>query len=280
MKKDVGEIVIYSPDDSIRLEVRLEQETVWLSQLQIAILFGVDRTVIVKHIGNIYKSGELEEAGTCAEIAQVRHEGGRTVERTQKLYNLDMILSVGYRVNSRNATYFRKWANNILKEYLFRGYVINTRFERLENRVARTEEKIDFFVKTSLPPVEGLFFDGQIFDAYKFVCSLVKSASSRIILIDNYVDESVLVILDKREPGVTAAIYTQSISEQFALDIAKHDAQYPHIEVKTFKKAHDRFLIVDERVYHIGASIKDLGKKWFAVLLMEDESPSNLISRL
>lgn len=273
-------MVIYNPDDTIRLEVRLEQETVWLTHAQMGLLFGVDRTVIIKHVSNIYKSAELEETATCAKIAQVRNEGGRKVKRTSKYYNLDMILSVGYRVNSRNATYFRKWASAILKEYLLRGYAINPRLEQLEKRVAKTEEKIDFFVKTALPPVEGLFFDGQIFDAYEFICSLIKSATTRIVLIDNYVDESVLAMLDKRAAGVSASIYTQKISRQLSLDITKHDAQYPPIPVRVFSKSHDRFLIIDNRVYHVGASVKDLGKKWFAILEMQDQDPDELISRL
>ena len=277
---EVGEVAIYNPDDTIRLEVRLEQETVWLTHTQMGLLFGVDRTVIVKHVSNIYNSDELDEAATCAKIAQVRNEGGRRVRRTSKYYNLDMILSVGYRVNSRNATYFRKWASAILKDYLLRGYAINPRLEQLERRVAKTEEKIDFFVKTAVPPAEGIFFDGQIFDAYEFVCSLIKSAKARIILIDNYVDESVLTMLDKRPAGVSASIFTQKISQQLSLDIAKHDAQYPPIPVQVFNKSHDRFLIIDDRVYHVGASIKDLGKKWFAILEMKDQDPDDLISRL
>ena len=277
---EVGEVAIYNPDDTIRLEVRLEQNTVWLTYAQMGLLFGVDRTVIIKHVSNIYKSAELEETATCAKIAQVRNEGGRKVKRTSKYYNLDMILSVGYRVNSRNATYFRKWASAILKDYLLRGYAINPRLEQLEKRVAKTEEKIDFFVKTALPPVEGLFFDGQIFDAYEFICSLIKSATTRIVLIDNYVDESVLAMLDKRAAGVSASIYTQKITRQLSLDIAKHDAQYPPIPVQVFGKSHDRFLIIDDRVYHVGASVKDLGKKWFAILEMQDQDPDELISRL
>lgn len=277
---DVGEIAIYNPDDSICLEVRLGRETVWLSQSQMGRLFGVDRTVIVKHIGNIYKSGELEEAATCAKNAQVQIEGSRTVERAQNYYNLDMILSVGYRVNSRNATYFRKWASCILKDYLIRGYSISPRIEQLEKRVSATEEKIEFFVRTSLPPVEGIFFDGQIYDAYEFVCNLIKSAKNRIILIDNYIDDTVLTMLDKRGEEVEASIYTQKVSDQFKLDLTKHDKQYPAIGVHLFKKAHDRFLIIDDTVYLVGASIKDLGKKWFGITTMSATHPNELIARL
>jgi hypothetical protein len=276
----MGEIVIYNPVDTIKIEVRLGRESVWLTQSQLSVLFDVDRTVIVRHVGNIYRSGELEEDSTCAKIAQVQSEGGRMVERVQKYYNLDMILSVGYRVNSRNATTFRRWANFVLKEYLLRGYAINPRLEQLEQRVAKTEEKIDFFVRTALPPVEGIFYDGQIFDAYEFASKLIKSAKKEIILIDNYVDETVLTMLDKRGPAVKATIYTKQLSAQFQLDLNKHNAQYPLIEVHAFNKAHDRFLIVDEAVYHIGASLKDLGKKWFAFSLMQDLTPNDLISRI
>ena len=277
---ETGEIIVYNPDDSIHLEVRMERESVWLTQSQIGTLFGVDKTVIVKHIKNVYESGELEEVTTCAKIAHVRQEGGRSVARTQKYYNLDMILSVGYRVNSLNATYFRKWASSVLKEYLIRGYAINPRLEQLEKRVTKTEEKIAFFVKTSLPPVEGIFFDGQIYDAYEFICGLIKSANVRIILIDNYVDDTVLTMMDKREKGVSAKVYTKQISEQLRLDITKHNAQYPVIDVKQFAKSHDRFLIIDNRVYLVGASLKDLGKKWFAVSLMSETDPDLLLSRL
>ena len=275
-----GEVVIYNPDDTIRLDVRLEGETVWLTHAQMGLLFGVDRTVIVRHVRNIYKSGELDDVSTCAKIAQVQQEGGREVKRIQNYYNLDMILSVGYRVNSKRATYFRKWATTVLKNYLLRGYAINPRLEQLERRVAKTEEKIDFFVKTALPPLAGIFYDGQIFQAYEFASRLIKAAKTEIVLIDNYVDETILTMLDKRSPGVNATIYTQKISSQFQLDIAKHDAQYPAIPVKVFTKAHDRFLIIDDKVYHIGASLKDLGKKWFAFSLMENLTPAELISRI
>jgi len=276
-EKSSGEVVIFNPDATVRLDVRLEKETVWLTHTQMGLLFGVDRTVIVRHVGNIYKTGELDMDSTCAKIAHVQHEGGRNVKRFQNYYNLDMILSVGYRVNSRYATYFRKWASNVLKEYLLRGFSINPRLEQLESRVAKTEEKIDFFVKTALPPVAGIFYDGQIFQAYEFASRLIRSAKSRIVLVDNYVDETVLTMLDKRDPGVDATIYTLKITNQFKLDIAKHDAEFPSISVKVFTKAHDRFLIIDNVVYHIGASLKDLGKKWFAFSLMENLSPSDLI---
>ena len=275
-----GEVVIYNPEGTIKLEVRLENETVWLTQTQLGLLFDVDRTVIVRHIGNIYKTKELDATSTCAKIAQVQNEGGRMVERVQKYYNLDVILSVGYRVNSRNATSFRRWSSSVLKNYLIRGYAINPRLEQLERRVTATEEKIDFFVKTSLPPVEGIFFNGQIFDAYVFVSDLIKSAKKEITLIDNYVDETVLTMLDKRNTGVKATIYMQHISKQFQLDLCKHNAQYTPVNIKEFNKAHDRFLIIDNQVYHIGASMKDLGKKWFAFSLIKDLTPTELITKI
>ena len=275
-----GEVVIYNPEGTIKLEVRLENETVWLTQTQLGLLFDVDRTVIVRHIGNIYKTKELDETSTCAKIAQVQNEGGRMVERVQKYYNLDVILSVGYRVNSRNATSFRRWSSSVLKNYLIRGYAINPRLEQLERRVTATEEKIDFFVKTSLPPVEGIFFNGQIFDAYVFVSDLIKSAKKDITLIDNYVDETVLTMLDKRNVGVNATIYMQHISKQLQLDLCKHNAQYTPVNIKEFNKAHDRFLIIDNQVYHIGASMKDLGKKWFAFSLIKDLTPTELIAKI
>ena len=276
---EVGEVAIYNPDDTIRLEVRLEQETVWLDRTQMSILFGRDKKTIAKHINTALEE-ELKDVPTVANFEIVQLEGNRWVKRAKEFFNLDMILSVGYRVHSSRGVAFRRWANAVLKEYLIRGYAINPRLEQLEQRVAKTEEKIDFFVKTALPPAEGIFFDGQIFDAYEFVCSLIKSAKARIILIDNYVDESVLTMLDKRHAGVSASIFTQKISQQLSLDIAKHDAQYPPIPVQVFSKSHDRFLIIDDRVYHVGASIKDLGKKWFAILEMEDQNPDELISRL
>lgn len=258
-----GEIILYQPEEAVKLEVRLENETVWLTQAQIADLFGVNQPAISKHIRNIYKSGELQEISTYSILEYMGNDGKQRYQI--KYYNLDVILSVGYRVNSKNATLFRQWANKVLKDYLLKGYSINRRLSELEQTVADHSKKIDFFVRTSLPPVEGIFFDGQIFDAYKFAIDLIKSARRSLLLIDNYVDESVLLMLSKRQPGVTATIYTQRISPQFRLDLEKFNTQYPPIDVRTYKQSHDRFLLVDDTdVYHIGASLKDLGKKWFA----------------
>ena len=258
-----GEIILYQPDEAVKLEVRLEDETVWLTQEQIADLFGTKRPAITKHLNNIYKSGELDIDSTCSILEHMGNDGKQRY--TTKYYNLDAILSIGYRVNSKNATLFRQWANSVLKDYLLKGYSINKRLSELERTVAQHTEKIDFFVRTALPPVEGIFYNGQIFDAYKFATDLVKSARRSIVLIDNYVDETVLLMLSKRSVGVSATIYTQRITQQLQLDLDRHNSQYPPIDIRTYRDSHDRFLIVDETdVYHIGASLKDLGKKMFA----------------
>ncbi|GHU93692.1 DNA-binding protein [Bacteroidia bacterium] len=262
-----SEIILYQADTELQLEVRLEDETVWLTQAQIAYLFGVQVPAISKHLRNIYSSGELTENSTFSILENVGNDGKQRY--STKYYNLDAILSVGYRVNSINATLFRQWANRVLKDYLLKGYAINQRLERVEHRVAETERKIDFFVRTALPPVEGIFYDGQVFDAYSFVADLIKSAKTSVTLIDNYVDDNVLLLLSKRSTKVNATIYTAQISSQLQLDITKHNAQYPAIAINTFNRSHDRFLIIDDAVYHIGASLKDLGKKLFAFSKME-----------
>lgn len=257
-----GEIILYQPDEAIRLEVRMENETVWLTQAQIAELFGTGRQAITKHLKNIFSSEELKEDSVCS-ILELTASDGKNYKT--KVYNLDAILSVGYRVNSKNATLFRRWASTVLKEHLLKGYSINRRLSELEKTVALHSEKIDFFVRTSLPLVEGIFYDGQIFDAYKFATDLIRSARKSLVLIDNYVDESVLLMLSKRNPGVSATVYTQRITPQLQLDLDKHNDQYPPINMRTYRNGHDRFLIIDDReVYHIGASLKDLGKKMFA----------------
>ena len=270
-----GEIILYQPDEAVRLEVRLEDETVWLTQAQIAELFQRDRTVITKHINNVFKEKELEEK------SNVHFLHIANSDKPVKFFSLDVIISVGYRVKSVRGTQFRQWANKILKEYLLKGYSINQRlndmeyrmnnkFFQIEKTIAEHDAKIDFFVRTSLPPVEGIFFDGQIFDAYKFATDLIKSAKCSLILIDNYVDESVLLMLSKRNIGVSATIYTQRITQQLQLNLDRHNSQYPPIDIRTYRDSHDRFLIIDNtEVYHIGASLKDLGKKMFAFSKLE-----------
>ena len=272
-----NEIILYQPNEEIKLEVRLEDETVWLTQAQIANLFNVGQPAISKHLKNIYSSGELQESSTYSILEYMGNDGKQTYK--VKYYNLDAILSIGYRVNSINATKFRQWANKVLKDYLLRGYSINQRFERLEQRVAETENKIDFFVRTSLPPVEGIFYDGNMLEPFGFVNGLIRSAKRCIVLIDNYVDETVLLQLAERSKEVSAEIYTQKVSPSFAEALKKHNAQFEAIELHVFAKSHDRFLIIDDNVFHIGASLKDLGKRWFAFSKME--MPANeIIGRL
>lgn len=264
-----NEIIIYQAENqSTHLEVRLDDETVWLNRIQISILFDRDVKTIGKHINNVFSDGELQKDSTVAKFATVQYEGDRQVERLIEYYNLDVIISVGYRVKSPRGTQFRIWANKILKEYLLKGYVVNQRIERVENEVIELRQKVNEFdlqLKTSLPPKEGIFFEGQVFDAYTFVSELIKSAKNSLILIDNYVDESVLMMFSKRNSGVSAKIYTLKSSQQLQLDLQKHNSQYPAIEIVPFSKSHDRFLIIDHTsIYHIGASLKDLGKRWFA----------------
>ena len=256
-----GEIILYQPDEAIKLEVRLEGDNVWLNRSQLAELFDRDIKTIGKHINNALKE-ELDNVPVVAKFATTAADG--KIYQTEH-YNLDMVISVGFRVKSKRGVEFRRWANAILKDYMFKGYAINQRIEQLEKTVAQHSEKIDFFVRTSLPPVEGVFFNGQIFDAYKFASDLIRSARRSLVLIDNYVDESVLMMLSKRNQGVSAVIYTQRITPQFRLDLDRHNDQYPPIDIRTYKSGHDRFLIIDNAdVYHIGASLKDLGKKMFA----------------
>ena len=283
-----NEIILYQPNSTIKLEVRLENETVWLTQQQIADLFGVKQPAISKHLKNIFESGELIETSVHS-ILEYTATDGKSYKT--KFYNLDAILSVGYRVNSRNATLFRQWANKVLKEYLLRGYSINQRLMHMEsridhrlsehdNQIKELSNRMDFFVRTSLPPKEGIIYDGQIFDAYNLMCDLIRSAKNRIIVVDNYIEDSVFVQLDKRAPEVSATIFTPSISRTLRQDLERHNAQYAPIEIKTFRRAHDRFLIIDDTVYHVGASFKDLGKKLTAFSKMEIMTADEFIAYL
>ena len=254
-----NEIIIYQNEDSAtKIEVRLEDETVWLTIEQISVLFGRDRTVINRHINNIFKEGELKREVVCAFFALTTQHGaikGKTQVKNVEHFNLDVIISVGYRVKSKQGTQFRIWANQVLKDYLLKGYAVNQRVDRIENDMHKVRKEIGDIklqLNTSLPPNQGVFYDGQIFDAYTFVAQLIKSAKKSIILIDNYIDETVLTLLAKRSKEVDASIYTKTISKQLKLDIEKYNQQYPAIEVKTFAKSHDRFLIIDNQiVYHI-----------------------------
>ena len=280
-----NEIILYQPDSTVKLEVRLENETVWLTQQQMSELFERDRTVITRHINNIFKENELEEK------SNVHFLHIANSDKPIKVYSLDVIISVGYRVKSHRGTQFRQWANKVLKEYLLRGYSINQRLMHMESRIdhrlsehdiqlKELSNRMDFFVRTSLPPREGIIFDGQIFDVYTLMCDLIRSARSRIIMVDNYIDDSVFIQLDKRAEGVSATIFTPSISRALRQDLERHNAQYAPIEVKAFRRAHDRFLIIDNTVYHVGASFKDLGKKLTAFSKMEIMTADEFIAYL
>ena len=255
-------VIIYrSEDGTIQLEVQLYEETVWLTQAQMAVLFETTRNNITIHVGNLFREGELERISVCKESLLTASDGK---PYKTKFYNLDVIISVGYRVKSKRGTDFRKWANKVIKDFILRGYAVNNRLDRLEVKVYKLEEKTNMMeteIKGQLPPHEGVFYDGQIFDAYTFISDLIRKAQKEIILIDNYVDDSVLKILNKRSDNVTATIYTAHISENLKLDLAKHNSQYQPISIEHFSKSHDRFLIIDDDVYLIGGSIKDLGKK-------------------
>lgn len=284
--QQTGEIILYQPDESVQLEVRLEEETVWLTQQQMTLLFETTKQNVSLHINNIFKEEELSPISTVKEYLTVQQEGNRIIKRNQKYYNLDVIISVGYRVKSRRGTQFRIWANKVLKDYLLKGYALNQRLLRIENQLESQQalltehsEKIDLFIRTSIPPLEGIFYDGQVFDAHTFVSDLIRSAITRIVLIDNYVDDTVLKLLDKRASQVKATIYTKQISPALQTDINLHNIQYEPIDVQVFTDSHDRFLMIDETVYHIGASLKDLGKKWFAFNKM-DITSTLLLSKM
>ncbi len=287
IESNKGEIVMYQPDETIRLEVRVEDESVWLSQAQMADLFGTKRQAITKHLLNIYECKELKKEATSSILELVRKEGNRIVKRKVEFYNLDAIISVGFRVNTKRGIEFRQWANQVLKEYLLKGYVVNARIMALEQHVAEQDSqindiknKVDFFVRSSLPPVEGIFYDGQIFDAYAHIISLIKQAKHSIVLIDNYINVDTLMMLSNRDTNVSATIYTRQLSQQQQLDLQRHNQQYPPIAINTCQHNHDRFLIVDDVVYLFGASLKDAGKKLFAYIKMQETSPQELLSNI
>ena len=271
-----GELVIYQVNDDVKIEVVLNDDTVWLSQSQIVQLFQSSKANISEHIKSIYQQNELDRDSTVRNFRTVRVEGNREVFRNITYYNLDVIISVGFRVNTKIGIHFRQWANNILKNNLLKGYSINQRIDYIENKfdnklynhdvqLKEINEQINYFVQKSMPPVQGVFYGGEIFEAYKFMSNLIKIANESIIVVDNYIDESVLTMLDKRKDGVVATIYTDKISNQLKLDLERHNKQYSAIEIQTVKDIHDRFVIIDnEDVFHIGASLKDLGKKLFA----------------
>ena len=284
-----NEIVVYQPDETIRLAVRLENETVWLTQSKIAELFGVQKAAISKHLRNIFTSGELVREATVSKMETVQVEGSRTVVRTQEFFNLDVIIAVGYRVNSRRATQFRIWATTVLKEYLLRGYSVNTRLNQIEdalhrkiavheNRIVTLEQKVDFFVQTQIPPIQGVFYDGQLWDARALVLQLVASAKRSLILIDNWAAPETLDLLAKKGKGVKVAVFTSEHYDKkhaphhkiSPSDITTFNTQYPKLAVRYSEAFHDRFLIIDDKeLYLIGASLKDLGRKCFAFMKLD-----------
>jgi hypothetical protein len=279
---ETGEIVIYKALDSadFQIQVKVEDETVWLTQAQIVSLFLSSKANVSEHINNIYLSGELDRTATVRKFRTVQIEGNREVNRNIDYYNLDMIISIGYRVNSIRGTQFRIWASQILKDYLLKGFAIHQRVDKIERKLIEHDQMFELIINTGLKPTEGIFYDGQIFDAWQFVSQLIKEAEKSIVLIDNYVDESVLMLLSKRNPNVKATIYTGNLTKQLETDLQKHHQQYPPIELKHFSTSHDRFLIIDETtVYHIGASLKDLGKRWFAFSKINLD-PKDLLRRL
>lgn len=283
-----NEIILYRPNEiAEHIEVRLDEETVWLNRNQIATLFGRDVKTIGKHINNVFLEGELEKKVVVAKFATTTQHGaikGKTQTISVEFYNLDVIISVGYRVKSKQGTQFRIWANKILKDYLLKGYAINNRMNRLEDNVEALTTKvtqIDLQINTHLIPTQGVFFDGQVFDAYALASKIICSAKKSIVLIDNYVDDSVLVHLSKKNKNATVTILTKTINKQLQLDVQKANAQYPTITIKPFTQSHDRFLIIDKKeVYHLGASLKDLGKKWFAFSKMDKSSVQHILNSI
>ena len=286
-----NEIIIYHPDNlTERIEVRMdeEKETIWLNQKQLGTLFQKDSDTIGLHLKNIYLDQELNEKLTTEYFSVVQQEGNRIITRKIKFYNLDAILSVGYRVNSKRGTQFRQWATQRLKDYLLKGYSINNRINRLEDHLVGLTKKvdqIDLQINTKLIPTQGVYMDGQVFDAYELTSRLIRSAKQCIVLIDNYIDEQTFTQLAKKEPHVQVLILTKTsisvenrASKQLALDLKKANEQYGNFEVIPFSKSHDRFLIIDHHeVYHLGASLKDLGKKWFAFTKLHAESVKELL---
>jgi hypothetical protein len=244
------------------IKVRIDEDTVWLTQGQMVDLFETTKQNISLHINNIFKEGELDKSSVVKESLTTAKDGKKY---KVAFFNLDVIISVGYRVKSKRGTQFRIWANHVIKNYLLKGYALHQRVDRIEKQIWHQGQQLEQLINSALPPKEGIFYDGQIFDAHQFVSSLIRNAKESILIIDNYVDDTVLTLLSKRQKGVSAKIYTKKITEQLQLDIEKYNSQYEKVEIIQFSKSHDRFLIIDNNeIYFIGASLKDLGKKWFA----------------
>jgi hypothetical protein len=278
------EIILYQIDKlAEHIKVRVENETVWLNRQQIATLFDRDVKTIGKHIANVLEE-ELKDFPTVAKFATVQNEGERKIERMVEHYNLDMIISVGYRVKSKRGIQFRIWANSILKDYLLKGYSINNRMNRIENNVQNLMHKvneIDLQINTHSIPTQGVFFDGQVFDAYELTSNIIRSAKNSIVLIDNYIDDSTLTHLAKKNKEVQVFLLTKTINKVLVLDVKRANAQYGNFVLKPFTQSHDRFLIIDKKeIFHLGASLKDLGKKWFAFSKMDKNSVQNILNSI
>ena len=274
-----NEIILYQSDELLeRLEVRLEENTVWLTQLQMSTLFNQTKQNISLHINNCFKEKELVNKSVVKDSLTTASDGKRY---KTKYYNLDVVISVGYRVKSKQGTQFRIWATNVLRDYLLKGYAVNQRITRIENTVENLADivnEIYLQIKSAEIPNQGVFFGGQVFDAYEFVSKIIRKAQKQIVLIDNYINEDTLVHLSKKNEHVKVVLLTKNISKQLVLDVKKVNEQYKHFELKTFDKSHDRFLIIDHTtVYHIGASLKDLGKKWFAFSKMDQNSVESIL---
>jgi hypothetical protein len=283
-----NEIILYRPNElAEHIEVRLEEETVWLNRNQMAVLFGRDVKTIGKHINNVFNDGELEKEVVVAKFATTTQHGaikGKSQTSITEYYNLDVIISVGYRVKSKQGTQFRIWATRVLKDYLLKGYAINNRMNRLEDKFESLTTKvnqIDLQINTHLIPTQGVFFDGQVFDAYELASRIIRSATESIVLIDNYIDETTLIHLSKKKKSVSVLLLTKSISNQLKLDVQKANKQYGGFDLRIFTQSHDRFLILDNtEVYHLGASLKDLGKKWFAFSKMDKNSVLHILNSI
>jgi hypothetical protein len=276
-----NEIVLYRPNElAEHIEVRIDDENVWLNRQQIAVLFDRDVKTVGRHIANVLQE-ELAGLSVVAKFATTASDG--KVYQTEH-YNLDMIISIGYRVKSKRGIQFRMWANQILKDYLLKGYVFNNRMNRLEDNMEDLRNKmneIDLQIKTHSLPTQGVFFDGQVFDAYELASKIIRSAKQNIVLIDNYIDENTLTHLTKKQEGVKVLLLSNSSGKQLTLDIQKVNQQYGGFELKAFNSSHDRFLIIDNKeVYHLGASLKDLGKRWFAFSLMEAQSVESIMNKI
>ena len=293
MTPQKSEIVVYQPNETLRLEVRLQGESIWLPQQRIADLFGVQKAAISKHLKNIFASGELVESATVSKIETVQVEGSRRVTRQIDLYNLDAIIAVGYRVNSHMATRFRIWATQVLKAYLLKGYAFNARLNQLEDKMDRRffrheaeivelKDKVDFFVQTQTPPIQGVFYDGQLWDACSLVERVVARAKRLILLSDSWIGTETLDILAKKRKGVVVEVVTSVRGNKVAdSEVAKFNAQYGGLSVKTSAAFHDRFLVLDDReLYLIGASLKDLGKKCFAFTKLDAGEIAGLKARI